>query len=59
MAIQRAARESMVAIRSAVAIAFSRRRSLRLPIWRSAQFTAFFTKVRSSVASGRMMGRNL
>jgi len=31
---------------------------LRLPIWRSAQLTAFFTKLRSSTASRRMSGRN-
>jgi len=31
--------------------AFLLSRMLRLPIWRSAQLTAFLTKLRSSVAS--------
>src|SRR5262249_15174887 len=57
-AIHRAACEFKFAISSAHSIAALLSAVLRLPIWRKAQLTAFFTKCRSSVASRRMMGRN-
>ena len=47
----------MARMRSAASIAFPRSRGLRLPIWRRAQLTAFFTMLRSSVAASAMSGR--
>src|SRR6266487_5925112 len=50
LAIHLAAGESSCLIAEAHSIATARRWLLRFPIWRKAQFTAFFTKLRSSPA---------
>src|SRR6266571_958251 len=50
LAIHLAAGESSCLIAEAHSTATARRWLLRFPIWRKAQFTAFFTKLRSSPA---------
>src|SRR5216684_3013297 len=57
-AIQRAELDSCRRILSAARIASRLRRAFRFPIFRNAQFTAFFTKFRSSCASRSITRRN-
>ena len=57
-AIQRPLRVPSARICSAHLMAAALQRRLRLPMLRSAQLTAFFTKFRSSPASRRITGRN-
>ena len=58
VATKRAPTVPWAAMRSPQAMAAARSRGLRLPIWRSAQLTAFFTKLRGSPASRSISGKN-